>query len=333
MSVASEEYEYEEYSADEDLFDEEEIIEEIIIDDDDEYDEIEEEIIDDSDYDYEEIEIVETACEASHSSVTTAKTVGLVEDEQRQGKTAATNNFEGLFRNITPCYELAMDGDYDRIKGTLMGLKDQLEECDDASKKRLQVAITGYVNAKDVFGRSALFYACSQNSLSMAMLLLSPPFRANPNLLDSEGFPPIYVPCERGYLYIVQLLLQFGADANHKVVLDDGNEPSSDSGVDNPHAGIPSVATPLLAAIYLQRPKTAQLLLRNGANPNVVTETPLGKKSALELATEVVPNDEISKLLYQHNAMDVTYCRTATKEITPLSNPNDLLPDWMKRSR
>jgi len=330
MSVASEEYEYEEVSVDEDLFDEEEIIEEIIIDDDDDYDEIEEEIIEGLDYDYEEIEIVETACEASHSSATTAKTVGLVEDEQRQGNT--TDNFDGLLRNITPCYELAMDGYYDRIKGTLMGLKDQLEECDDASKKRLQVAITGYVNAKDVFGRSALFYACSQNSLSMAMLLLSPPFRANPNLLDSDGFPPIYVPCERGYLYIVQILLQFGADANHKVVFDDGNEPSSDRG-DNPHAGIPSVATPLLAAIYLQRPKTAQLLLQNGANPNVVTDTPLGKKSALELATEVVPNKEISKLLYQHNVMDVTYCRFATKEITPSSIPNDTLPDWMKRPR
>ena len=253
--------------------------------------------------------------------------------------------------------ELAMDGDYDQLKEVLMSLKEQLDECeseahessngsfgnggdndenendgveeretaeDTSERAAMEWIIDRYVNAVDENGKSALFYACNQNSTSMALLLLSSPFGADPNLLDADGFPPIYVPCERGFLFVAQLLLKFGADANHQVLLDAEEDPgfykatngSSDNvnaggigGIDEEHRGVPSVATPLLAAILMQKAKIVKLLLEHGANPNVVTDTIVGKKSALEIATAIVPNTGIRDLLYEHGAMNAVSCR------------------------
>ena len=180
-----------------------------------------------------------------------------------------------------------------------------------------------------------------------------PPFDADPNILDNDGFPPLYIPCERGFLHIVQILILFGADVNREVPLDDderngtANNRSIDM-IENPqtdndertesmnndnndqddaHAGVPSVATPLLAAILMQQAEIVKLLLENGANPNVVTDTFSGKKSSLEISREIVPHREIRSLLYKHGALETQTCRVTT---ISSASPNNRLPNWMR---
>jgi hypothetical protein len=246
---------------------------------------------------------------------------------------------ETVLESIRPtAAELAMDGDYDQLKETLMSLKAQLDECEEededddqednqeddqednqedadqtetetSERKAMEWILQKYVNNSDEHGRSALFYACNQNSISMVVLLLSAPFSANPNALDADGFPPIYVPCERGFLFVAQMLIKFGANVNLQVQLEE--EDYSERDDDGPHSGVPSVATPLLAATLMEQDNVVKLLLESGANPNVVTDTIGGKKSALEIATEIAPNPVLRDLLYDHGAMKVVACRSA----------------------
>jgi len=375
---------YEEY--DEEEYEEEIIYEEIYEGDDIIYEEIIEEVIYEEEDDDEEEETepepeTPQKKEGHHSvsfdnSVTKEVTVTTSPPTLAKAVPSMSSDWSA---NIPTAYQLAMDGDYDRLKEILLRWKEQLDDWYNDDVSTTEAAISNYVNAKDEHGRSALFYACNQNSMSMTMLLLSPPFRANPNALDDDGFPPIYVPCERGNIFVVQLLLNFGADANHVVHLDveenpnrkksdrkkkdgkkkdrkkkdrkkskkedqdkfawwrlaDGSdsEESSNSKIDDdsdPHKDVPSVATPLLAAIFEKREKTVNLLLEHGANPNVVTDTVAGKKSALELATEIVPNQMIEQSLYQHGALTVLSCKLVPTTRSAIS-PNEILPEWMKR--
>ena len=270
---------------------------------------------------------------------------------QRDSTRMSTMNAETTISHVIseqpPLYELAMDGDYDRVKSILLSLRarleddDEVESNDEETKDALRNSIREYVNqSDDDFGRTALFYACNQNSIAMTLLLLSSPFRADPNSLDLDGYPPLFVPCERGYLCIVQLLLRFGADVNQQVLLEyedeDDEEDEDDNNNNNKNINdnttdnyyeTPAVHTPLLAAVFQQQVEIVELLLSEGANPNVITDTlEWGKKTTLEIATEVVPNRTISQLLVRHGAQlhQVTGCTTTN---TP-SNKR-ALPAWM----
>lgn len=230
-------------------------------------------------------------------------------------------------------HEAAKDAEFDLLKGTLASLREEWEDIaeeETEDRETMKVILQEYVNATDEYGRSALFLVCNQNCVWMALLLLSPPFHADPNLLDQDGYSPIYIPCERGFLGIVQLLIRFGANVNHQVLLEDEDEAEASpvpplnqsiwnssmslglpglSTREDPHKGLPLVATPLLAAIQLEQVEIVQILLEQGANPNVVTDTIFGKKSALEISREVVPNRPIRKLLYDHGAVEQLLCQ------------------------
>jgi len=358
------ETEFVEYEEEEE-YDEEIIYEEIYEDDEIIYEEIIEEVIDGEDEESEiEIELENPSKEEEHRSVKFENSVSFEDtaatSQLQPAKTTPLISSDWISEEPT-AYQLAMDGDYDRLKDILLRCKKQLDDWYCENVATIEAMISDYVNAKDEYGRSALFYACNQNSMAMTMLLLSPPFRANPNDLDNNGFPPIYVPCQRGNIFIVQLLLKFGADANHSVKLKDGDSnkrkkkkkddpekftwwrleekndcdnsitSNSDSDNDNdPHKSVPLVATPLLAAIFEGREKTVELLLEHGANPNVVTNTGAGKKSAFELATEVVPNHLIEQSLCQHGAVTVSSSKQISTEELEIS-PSELLPEWMNR--
>jgi len=361
------ETEFVEYEVEEE-YEEEIIYEEVIEDDEIFYEEIIEEIIEEEDEELEmetqlEPVLEKTPKERGHRSVKFGASVSF-EDTATTSQITPTNTASSIssdwLSEEPTAYQLAMDGNYDRLKEILLRCKKQLDDwyCEDVAT--IEAIISDYVNATDEHGRSALFYACNQNSMSMTMLLLSPPFRANPNALDNNGFPPIYVPCQRGNIFIVQLLLKFGADANHAVKLDaedsnkdrsrkkddpdkftwwrleeksdcdDSTTSKTDNDDDDPHESANLVATPLLAAIFEKRVKTVELLLENGANPNVVTNTGAGKKSAMELATEVVPNHTIEQSLHQHGASIVSSAEPVSSTDLDMS-PDELLPEWMKR--
>ena len=154
-----------------------------------------------------------------------------------------------------------------------------------------------YVDEVDTdWGRSALFYACSSNDIQMTDLLLK--YHANPNLRDVDGYFPLFIPCQNGFQDVVEVLIEYGADVNLAVE-------------DDESLGI--VETALLAAIFEQRLSIIEILLSKGANVNVMIDTSLGPKTALEVAEQIVEDRDIAKLLHKYGAQYEVTCEVVVK--------------------
>jgi hypothetical protein len=82
----------------------------------------------------------------------------------------------------------------------------------------LQIAATlrggTYVDARDMGGRTPLYWAAAQNHLEAARLLLRA--GADVNAADDEGFTPLMAAATGGYADLVQCLLDAGADPSRK---------------------------------------------------------------------------------------------------------------------
>ena|SRR5665213_1885622 len=100
-----------------------------------------------------------------------------------------------------------------------------------------------YVNAKDIFGETALFKAAAQGHRNIVEWLLT--YRADVNATDIEDKTPLHIAASKGDKTLAELLLANGADVNAK---DARN------------------ATPLRWAIGNQHHDMAALLRRHGGH-------------------------------------------------------------------
>ncbi len=109
----------------------------------------------------------------------------------------------------------------------------------------------------NVGGQTPLFCAAKEGHIEIVKYLLEK--NANPNACNHYGVSVLWIPCQRGLLKIVELLLEHGADTE-----------IAPSGPDAEERSI-SGWTPLYAAIKSRQFAVVKLLLNYNANPNAVT--------------------------------------------------------------
>lgn len=133
-------------------------------------------------------------------------------------------------------------------------------------------------------GQTPLFCAAKEGHYQIVKYLLDK--RANPNACNHYGVSCLWIPCQRGLVDIVELLLQYGA-----------NTEISPNGPEAEERAI-SGWTPLYAAIKSRQYLVVKLLLKYNANPNAVTS--LGSTPFL-LASEIGDLDVI-QCFVEHGA-------------------------------
>jgi cytohesin len=134
------------------------------------------------------------------------------------------------------------------------------------------------VNAKGDDGRTPLYLATERGFQAIVEVLLAN--KADVNVSDKNtGITPLHLAAESGRVKIIQLLLAAGANPNAEN--NQGRTPLSfAAGSGSPESVEMLLAAkadpnggrldaPLLAAIHKQDAVSAELLLKNGANPNV----------------------------------------------------------------
>lgn len=137
-------------------------------------------------------------------------------------------------------------------------------------------------------GQTPLFCAAKEGNLEIVKYLLDK--NANPNAINHYGVSVLWIPCQRGLVDIVELLLKYQAD--------------TEIAPHGPEAEERSICgwTPLYAAIKSRQYKVVKLLLKYKANPNAITS--LGSTPFL-LASEIGDLD-IIKCFVEHGA-DLDY--------------------------
>ncbi|KAI3382144.1 hypothetical protein SNEBB_011137 [Seison nebaliae] len=138
-------------------------------------------------------------------------------------------------------------------------------------------------------GQTPLFCAAKEGHVSIVKYLLVK--GANPNARNHYGISVLWIPSQKGYDSVVELLLEHDADTE---LAPKGKE-AEDRGI----AGW----TPLYAAMKSRQSSTVKLLLKHGADPNAITK--LGSSPFL-LASEVGDIDVV-KAFVEKNA-DLNYC-------------------------
>ena len=167
----------------------------------------------------------------------------------------------------------------------------------------------------------ALLHACLDEQINKVYLLLEK--GADPNTRDEEGLPLLNIMIFRGLLDFVKVLVANGADVNSKDAqgttplhitaqenLPDIMRYLIDSGADI-NAQNANKATPLWFACALENVVLAQLLLNEGADPEI------GPPGLIPLFSACIANktDQIVKLLIQNKAKVNVY---GPGGITPL---------------
>jgi ankyrin repeat protein len=145
------------------------------------------------------------------------------------------------------------------------------------------------INSTTGGGASALYIACQSGNVEVVKVLLES--KAKPDLLTDFGWSPLFVAAYKGYSDIVKLLLEAGANVNApgkmlmiKTAVKDISEPMSEN---------VEQVTALYIAALAGRADIVNLLLLNGANPNLKTNT---GKTPLDAAI-YIENDTVIKLL------------------------------------
>lgn len=144
--------------------------------------------------------------------------------------------------------------------------------------------------------RSALLQAVLVREERIVELLLSPPplpdgrqrIPPNPNRTDKLNFFPLWGAAQDGQMNIVRLLLQHGANVNQR--MDDAEMGHT---------------TSLWQATVENHVEVVRLLLKHGADPNLCEQSQ--NVMPIEMA-DLLGHSEISKLLFDHNAMSVATC-------------------------
>lgn len=133
-------------------------------------------------------------------------------------------------------------------------------------------------------GQTPLFCAAKEGHKNIVKYLLEK--NANPNATNHYGVSVLWIPCQRGLIDIVKLLLRYHAN--------------TEIAPEGPEAEERSISkwTPLYAAIKSRQYAVVKLLLEFKANPNAVTS--LGSTPFL-LASEIGDLDVI-KCFVEHGA-------------------------------
>uniref|UniRef100_A0ABD2XM61 Uncharacterized protein n=1 Tax=Trichogramma kaykai TaxID=54128 RepID=A0ABD2XM61_9HYME len=112
------------------------------------------------------------------------------------------------------------------------------------------------VDARDIAGRTPLHRALTREHWRMARSLLKA--GADPNLARADGETPLHMICKRKSASYVELFFESVEEFDRPLRVDVGDKAGN---------------TPLHYALALDRPETAELLLRRGADPNLANST------------------------------------------------------------
>jgi ankyrin repeat protein len=162
------------------------------------------------------------------------------------------------------------------------------------------------IDAEDGNGRTALGLAAREGHVAMVKLLLEA--KANPN--GGRREPPLHAACSSGNLEALRLLLQAGADANFEPPGSRGYPPLCSAiqrnfveGVKllceykaNPNVPGPTAEGSPIIFLALGNPEILKVLLKGGANPNVLKD-PKTRTSPLHSAAAEPGKEEQLKLL------------------------------------
>ena len=94
-------------------------------------------------------------------------------------------------------------------EGTLQGLKNILREIDDPQEK------LGVMNSRDEYGKSVLYWCIQNEKLETAQYLIGEKVDVN-SKTDTDGMTPIILASAKGYLALVQQLINKGAQIDAK---------------------------------------------------------------------------------------------------------------------
>ena len=177
---------------------------------------------------------------------------------------------------------------------------------------------TSDVNVQDREGRTGLSWATTRDDVASSSLLLG--HGADVNKSDNRGFSPIHYTKS---LPSLKILLEHNADITLKTEVGatplhfisrygrhDMIEPMVEAGAD-PNAS-DADDTPLICSTYDHKPKSTEMLLRFGANPDLVSKR--SGLTALHFAVTDNQHDIIQQLL----SHDANYTFGAEKEQTIL---------------
>ncbi|XP_014233178.1 ankyrin-1-like [Trichogramma pretiosum] len=121
-----------------------------------------------------------------------------------------------------------------------------------------QIQQTVQIDSQDSWGRTALHLALTDTDVHKTRIIRGLMKRgANPNLADTHGSTPLHVICKRRYeddYKLAEMFFELGDENYQPVQIDRQDEFGR---------------TPLYLALCYNYVKTAELLLRRGANPNL----------------------------------------------------------------
>ncbi|KAL7298798.1 hypothetical protein TKK_0008542 [Trichogramma kaykai] len=151
--------------------------------------------------------------------------------------------------------ELSMVND---IGLTLLHIICQKENDDDLIKKLFKVSDENQqelqINAQDKWGNTPLLMAVQNENHAAVEFLLRR--GANPNLANAEGLTPLHVICEDNSCHaLAEMIFEISDIKYHPIHVDAQNLNGN---------------TPLHVAAYFRQPLVTEILLRKGANPNMV---------------------------------------------------------------
>lgn len=145
----------------------------------------------------------------------------------------------------------------------------------------------------DISDFSPLFYACSQNYLSLIKRLLSE-YNLNINQVNKEGATPLMYACSNPRLDVIKFLLENGADLK---ALDRNNLTALDRSIQQKNISVAKLLiehgsdvntinylgnTPLVTAVLNKNSDLVKLLLDNGADKTIKTS-----RDILQLAKDL----------------------------------------------
>lgn len=158
---------------------------------------------------------------------------------------------------------------------------------------RVHLASGQDVDAPVSHGLRLLHYAVFHKHLQAVKVLLVR--GANPSIMDDVGYTPLHLCAERGFCVLIRMLLQYNARVDFSKV-----SPGDTA------QGIPPRASladePLRLALKNCHYKAAELLLRNGANPN--TEYFLGHEINLSNPLDIEAVDILLRYGADPNSKD-----------------------------
>jgi ankyrin repeat protein len=167
--------------------------------------------------------------------------------------------FDRLFGSKKP--PTAADNERALLKaartGHLAKLRDLLEAATD-------------VNSRDKSAQTALHrgFEVMPETLRVQIVSLLLEFGANVNLPDANGVTPLMLACWFGSTGIAETLLQAGADPSARLVKSITQEWKNSCTLNPQSWALLPRSTPLMMATSQVRPRTVELLLKWGADPN-----------------------------------------------------------------